>query len=208
LYSKASNAVQTRIVSALRGCDRLSLAIASRTSASTPKIGARSTIRLQRVEIKKNAPSVAARANKKRLGAERHFAPCHGDDLRRLTAFFADPENADVIAGGFKMLKRKPHRLAKCARFGQRADIDFAAMIGSDRVQLAMAHGNASIYLGFLSIYPSYRVHVRKSRPLGDVPDGGTMTEIEIFFVFALFWAVIGLIWLRRSEGKIKPPEN
>ncbi len=37
---------------------------------------------------------------------------------------------------------------------------------------------------------------------------GGTMTEIEIFFVFALFWAVIGLIWLRRSEGKIKPPEN
>jgi hypothetical protein len=37
---------------------------------------------------------------------------------------------------------------------------------------------------------------------------GGTMTEIEIFFVFALLWAVVGLIWLRRHEGKMKPPEN
>jgi hypothetical protein len=49
---------------------------------------------------------------------------------------------------------------------------------------------------------------VRKSRLLGDVPDGGTMTEVEIFFAFALLWAVVGLIWLRRSEGKIKSPEN
>jgi hypothetical protein len=36
---------------------------------------------------------------------------------------------------------------------------------------------------------------------------GGTMTEIEIFFVFAFFWAVVGLIWLRRREGKLKPPD-
>jgi hypothetical protein len=37
---------------------------------------------------------------------------------------------------------------------------------------------------------------------------GGTMTEIEIFFVFALLWAVVGLIWLRRHEGKMKHPED
>jgi hypothetical protein len=39
---------------------------------------------------------------------------------------------------------------SKCARFGQHADIDFAAVIGGDRVQLAIAHANASIYLRIL----------------------------------------------------------
>jgi hypothetical protein len=43
---------------------------------------------------------------------------------------------------------------------------------------------------------------------LGERAPKGTMTEIEIFFAFALVWAVVGLIWLRRREGKIKPPEN
>ena len=43
---------------------------------------------------------------------------------------------------------------------------------------------------------------------LGDVPSRRQMTEIEIFFGFVLLWAVVGLIWLRRREGKIKPPEN
>jgi len=34
------------------------------------------------------------------------------------------------------------------------------------------------------------------------------MTEIEIFFGFVLLYAVVGLIWLRRREAKIKPPED
>ena len=45
-------------------------------------------------------------------------------------------KNADVIARGyFEMLKRKSHWLPKCAHLSQRADIDFAAVIGGDRVQ-------------------------------------------------------------------------
>src|SRR6516164_9641816 len=94
--------------------------------APIPEIGARSTIAKQAVVIKKNAPCIASWTNKKRLHAKRHLSPCHGDDLRRLTAFLPNSENSDVITVAFEMLKRKPHRLAKCASFGQRADIDFA----------------------------------------------------------------------------------
>jgi hypothetical protein len=48
--------------------------------------------------------------------AEGHLTPLHGDDLRRLTAFLPDAKNPDMIGrDDFEMLKRKPHRLAKCA---------------------------------------------------------------------------------------------
>jgi hypothetical protein len=51
------------------------------------------------------------------------------------TAFLIDTENADMIARrDFEMLKWKSHWPLKCASFGQHADIDLAAVIGSDRV--------------------------------------------------------------------------
>ena len=85
--------------------------------------------------------------NKKWLHAERHLSPCHGDDLRRLTAFVADAENPDMIARRyFQMLKWKSHRPNKCASLGQHADIDFAAMIAGDRMQqFRAAHGSPDV---------------------------------------------------------------
>ena len=47
-----------------------------------------------------------------------------------------------IACGHLDALERKPHRPLKCASLGQHADIDFAAVIGGDRVQLAMAHGD------------------------------------------------------------------
>jgi hypothetical protein len=98
------------------------------------QISADTTIGLQRVEIKKNAPCVTAWANKKRLRPERHFTPCHRNDLRRALAI-CRRENADMIAGGFDALKRETHRPHKCTVLGEIADIYFAAVVGSDRVQ-------------------------------------------------------------------------
>ena len=48
----------------------------------------------------------------------------------------ADAENPDVIARHyFKMLKRKSHWPLKCASLSQHTDIDFAAVIGGNRVR-------------------------------------------------------------------------
>jgi len=104
--------------------------------APVPQISACPTIAKQAVVIKQNAPCAASWTDEKRFQPERHLSPLHGDDLRRLAAFLADAENTDVIARGyFEMLKRKSHWLPKCAHLSQRADIDFAAVIGGDRVQ-------------------------------------------------------------------------
>jgi len=52
------------------------------------QIGADTTIRLQRIEVQINPAFLASRANKKRLHAERHLSPCHGDDLRHARYVF------------------------------------------------------------------------------------------------------------------------
>ena len=73
-----------------------------------------------------------------------HLSPLDSDDLRCLAAFIANAENPDTVAPRyFQMQKWKLHPVpcAKCASFGQRADINFAAVIASDRVQLTVAHG-------------------------------------------------------------------
>jgi hypothetical protein len=90
---------------------------------------------------------VCSRAPKKWFVAERHFAPLHGNDLRRLTAFIADAKNPDVIAPRFKMLKRKSHamRRGECASFGQHADIGLARVFFDNGMQLAMAHYLATL---------------------------------------------------------------
>ena len=74
--------------------------------AQVPQISACPTIAKQAVVIKQNAPCAASWTDEKRFQPERHLSPLHGDDLRRLAAFLADAENADVIARGyFEMLK-------------------------------------------------------------------------------------------------------
>lgn len=57
----------------------------------------------------------------------------------------ADAENPDVIARHyFKMLKRKSHWPLKCASLSQHTDIDFAVVIGGDRVRwFAITRGKA-----------------------------------------------------------------
>ena len=126
--------------------------------------------------IKQNAPCVASWTDKKWLEAERHSSPRHGDDLRRLAAFIANAENSDVIAGGFEMLKRKSHQSLKCTGFGQHANIDLAAVIGSDRVQqFRAAHGAISFSaVGWhpkTSFWPALTGHPEATP---DKIDGGT----------------------------------
>jgi hypothetical protein len=107
-----------------------------------PQASAISTVGFQGVEIKKCAPCATARANEKRLPAERHLPPLHGNDLRRALTV-SRREKPDVIAGGFDALKWKAHRLSKCTMPSQRTDIYFAAMIGSDRMRwFAVTHAN------------------------------------------------------------------
>src|SRR5262249_4450139 len=105
--------------------------------APIPKIGARSTIRLQAVEIKKNTALVAARTNKKWFQSERHLCPCDADNLRVGVgrAWHRKRKQLDVIACRLDAQKWETHRAAfKCACLGQHADIYFAACVGSDRV--------------------------------------------------------------------------
>jgi hypothetical protein len=107
-----------------------------------PQASAISTVRFQGVEIKKCAPCATARADEKRLPAERHLPPLHSNDLRRALTV-SRREQPDVIAGGFDALKWKAHRPSKCTMPSQRTDIYFAAMIGSDRMRwFAVTHAN------------------------------------------------------------------